>query len=83
MDIKELEQRLTDLKKCHYSCDDRWYSCPKALDGCADPSAGPECTCGSEEHNALVDKLFYDLSAVFYGNTDRALRSRNPPDKSP
>jgi len=38
----------------HYYCDDRWYSCPKAPEGCADDSQGDECNCGADKHNEKV-----------------------------
>ena len=51
-------ERLAALAKwSHYYCEDSWYSCPKAADGCANDSRGPECDCGADEHNAEVDAL--------------------------
>ena len=38
----------------HYYCDDCWYSCPKAEDGCCDEAKGDECTCGAEEKHKEV-----------------------------
>ncbi len=38
----------------HYYCDDRWFSCPKAPEGCADDRQGNECNCGADEHNEKV-----------------------------
>ncbi len=36
----------------HYHCDDSWYSCPKAEEGCANADVGTECTCGGDERIA-------------------------------
>jgi len=47
-----LERLAALAKRSHYYCEDEWYSCPKAEDGCAN-----ECDCGADEHNAEVDAL--------------------------
>jgi len=53
-----VEQLVKLAKRGHYYCDeDSWYSCPKSKDGCANESAGDECNCGTDEHNAKVDAL--------------------------
>jgi len=55
-------ERLSKLaKRGHYYCEDAWYSCPKAEDGCANEGAGDECNCGADEHNAEVDALMVML----------------------
>lgn len=41
----------------HYYCEDGWYSCPKARDGCDDDSVGPDCNCGADDHNAAIDAI--------------------------
>ena len=46
----------------HYYCDDSWYSCPKAIDGCADDFQGTDCNCGADAHNAKVDELLAALA---------------------
>ena len=46
---------IVQSKRRHYYCEDSWYSCPKAEDGCADDRRGPECDCGVAEWNATVD----------------------------
>jgi hypothetical protein len=34
----------------HYSCEDNWYSCPLAEDGCIDDSKkGKGCQCGRDD----------------------------------
>ena len=59
--IKENLASLKDLAlMSHYYCEDSWYSCPKAADGCAKDNDG-ECDCGADEHNAKVLKLYADL----------------------
>jgi len=48
---EELEAAAKELRKPwpHYYCEDSWYSCPQAEDGCADDRRGPECDCGAVE----------------------------------
>ena len=45
----------------HYYCEDSWYSCPKAQDGCANNDEGDECNCGAEikqnKYKAFIDSL--------------------------
>jgi hypothetical protein len=39
-------------KREHYYCADNWYSCPLALDGCADDSQPKDkCNCGADKWN--------------------------------
>ena len=57
-----------ELKKLayrhHYTCEDSWYSCPKADGGSANISAGSDCDCGADEHNARVDAICTALAAL-------------------
>lgn len=63
-DERELIIELASLaRKQHYYCEDSWYSCPKATDGCANDSVGDECNCGADEHNAKVDALMQQLKS--------------------
>ena len=39
----------------HYECDDRWYSCPKSQEGCADDREPGQCTCGADFTNERID----------------------------
>lgn len=48
---------LEKLRRQHAYCEDCWYSCPKAEDGCCDDRAGDECNCGADEHNAILDGI--------------------------
>lgn len=48
---------LKDSKRGHVYCDDSWYSCPQAEDGCSDDSKGDKCDCGADDWNARVDAL--------------------------
>jgi hypothetical protein len=48
---------LEALKRKHLEVEDSWYSCPKSPEGCGNEFAGTECTCGADEHNALVDAI--------------------------
>jgi len=59
--IAELEKAVKDMAELahmsHTYCEDGWYSCPMAEDGCADESRGSECDCGAVEHNAKIDAI--------------------------
>ncbi len=48
---------LEKLRRHHTYCDDCWYSCPKAEDGCCNDQAGDECNCGADKHNAILDGI--------------------------
>jgi len=41
----------------HHYCEDSWYSCPKAEDGCANEAQGEDCNCGADQRNAQFDAL--------------------------
>lgn len=62
MKTSKYSDALNELVKLavsdHTYCEDSWYSCPLAADGCSDPSK-PEgvCSCGASAHNAKVLKL--------------------------
>jgi len=45
------------LKK-HYYCEDGWYSCPLAEEGCADDSQEGVCSCGASKHNEIVKEKY-------------------------
>ena len=55
--FKELES----LRQKHYYCEDSWYSCPKAEDGCADDRQGTDCNCGADKSNKRLDYLIIYL----------------------
>ena len=59
--MTDLEQLYTLAKRPHYYCEDPWYSCPKAPEGCANEYAGTECNCGADEHNAMVEEVYLKL----------------------
>ena len=62
-DYKQLCVELAALaKREHCYCEDSWYSCPKATDGCADDYQGSDCNCGADAHNAKVDALVAALA---------------------
>jgi hypothetical protein len=54
---KEALSLLPKLERGHYYCDDCWYSCPKAVDGCCDERQGDECDCGADDYNAILAKI--------------------------
>ena len=54
---KEALSLLPELEQGHYYCDDCWYSCPKAVDGCCDESQGDECNCVADKYNQLLSEI--------------------------
>ncbi len=76
-DIKHICAELASLAvREHYSCEDSWYSCPKAEGGCANDTEGDECKCGSDAHNAKISELLATALAEPepQGPTDEELR---------
>jgi hypothetical protein len=59
--LGELLKLKSLAMRSHYSCEDRWYSCPKSADGCSNDDEGDECNCGADKHNAEVDALFQEM----------------------
>ena len=57
-------EALKNNKPTHFYCEDKWYSCPKHEDGCADEREGDECNCGADEINAEFDKAITALEEV-------------------
>jgi len=63
--IQSNKDRLKELRKCfdkefpisHYYCEDCWYSCPLAEEGCCDEEAGDECNCGAVEKHEEIWKF--------------------------
>jgi hypothetical protein len=63
MSNKSLETLIDELKKLairsHYYCEDSWYSCPLAADGCANDSIDKtKCNCYADEHNKKVEEIY-------------------------
>lgn len=58
-----LIEQLGELaKRGHRYCEDSWYSCPLAEDGCANDNLPKDkCDCGADEHNANVEELLKQL----------------------
>ena len=48
---------LQSMKRKHYYCEDGYYSCPKAEDGCWNDGSGTDCDCGADEFNAEIDSV--------------------------
>lgn len=59
MTDKEVMQMALDTfnksKRSHYYCEDRFYSCPKHEEGCADALESDECNCGADTVNKSID----------------------------
>lgn len=62
--LAEAREMLGASRRSHYYCDDCWYSCPKAVDGCCDDSKGDECDCGADIYNATVDAFLAKLGGT-------------------
>lgn len=57
-ETERLRAALLKAKRSHYYCEDSWYSCPQAEDGCADDRRrGKPCDCGADTFNAEVDRV--------------------------
>ena len=54
-------EAMKNNKPTHLYCEDKWYSCPKHEDGCANEFEGDECNCGADEINAEFDKAITAL----------------------
>ena len=62
---KDLLEKVKKLKKAHYECEDRWYSCPKS-GSCADDSLdGSDCNCGTDMDNEKIDEIIGIIKADF------------------
>ena len=63
-----LIDKLNLLRQSHYICEDCWYSCPKAKDKYGDGYCGPEdvtmCTCGADQHNAILDGIIDEVEKL-------------------
>lgn len=59
--IKLLVGALEDAKVGHNYCEDSWFSCPKAPEGCANDYQGEDCNCGAEEHNNKIDQALKEV----------------------
>lgn len=63
-DAAKIDALAALARRGHYYCDDSWYSCPLAEDGCADDQfPKDECNCGADAHNAKVAALVAELHA--------------------
>lgn len=65
-EIARLEKKLIIYREAlkaaridHYTCEDRWYSCPASGDCMNTPNNG-ECNCGADSHNAAIDKALVE-----------------------
>jgi hypothetical protein len=53
--VRMMQKALEGCRRRHRYCEDCWYSCPKAEDGCCDKSKGDACNCGADEVNQVID----------------------------
>jgi len=52
-----LREKLEELRRPHYVCDDCWYSCPKSGEEYCGNENPDRCTCGADEHNSIIDEI--------------------------
>jgi hypothetical protein len=62
--IKIITNLLETLRLTHHYCDDSFYSCPKAVDGCPDESQGTGCNCGADRHNESLEKVILCVNSL-------------------
>jgi hypothetical protein len=60
-ELEKIRESLVIRK--HTYCEDPWYSCPKAENGCSNPNSGDQCNCGADEHNASVGQIIYIIDS--------------------
>lgn len=60
--MNEIIKKIEALKIGHYYCEDPWYSCPLAEDGCINEAyEDNECNCNAEGHNKKIDEIIAEL----------------------
>jgi len=59
--LSEIIQKVESIRREHKYCEDGWYSCPKAIGGCIDESAGDDCNCGADDANLIIDEIIKTL----------------------
>lgn len=69
----QLAEALRDARCPHYYCEDTWYSCPLAEDGCSNDSAGHECDCGADRINGIIDAALAAYDALHAGEEKEEL----------
>jgi hypothetical protein len=64
MNNQELILQLAELaKRHHYYCEDGFYSCPLAEDGCYNEQYPKDkCNCGAEDHNKKVEEILKQIA---------------------
>ncbi len=63
------------LAGSHYYCEDTWYSCPLAIEGCADESK-TECDCGYPQRVENIEKELEKAYNDGYNNAFRSVTMR-------
>jgi len=59
--LEVAREALQESKYAQRYCEDSWYSCPKAEDGCSNETEGTDCNCGADVWNAQIDLLLKAL----------------------
>jgi hypothetical protein len=52
-------------RQSHNYCEDGWYSCPKAEDGCSNDAIGTDCNCGADKYNTELEILIEKIRKHF------------------
>ena len=65
--LKEIQTFLEGSRRKHDYCNDPWYSCPKAEEGCTDKRLGNDCICGADDYNKRLDVILEKLSKIKKG----------------
>jgi len=66
--VAEMRDKLATTKQHHYYCEDGWYSCPLAEDGCYNEAIPKdECQCGADKFNATIDDALTKADALLSG----------------
>lgn len=76
MSNKPLETLIYELKELairpHYYCEDSWYSCALAPDGCVDDRIDEtKCSCYADEHNKKVEELYKVIKDTINSQEER------------
>ena len=62
--MTDFAQTARELAGNHYYCEDGYYSCPKAEDGCDNEAMGDECSCRLDRSIAAILTALRDVDAA-------------------
>lgn len=84
-DLRQAAQQVLEVLKAsrrsHHYCEDKWYSCPKHEEGCANEAEGDQCNCGADKENEKIDQAINALKQALaepeQGPVEQALEALN------